>query len=166
MHTNLPLPLGEVPQCAHWGGEGIDTDNTLSVKNQRFLPALPKGERNLSLWGSDGSAACGRASDLSEWQGPMGDDAASAARRTSRVPTGSLGGRLEAGVQGNKTHRHRQASRSVPPRAGSFVSFLPEQERHPPEACCRFAALYRGIATSQKTGHSEPVRTLAWESPS
>ena len=48
---------------------------------------------------------------------------------------GSRGGRLEAGVQGNKTHRHRQASRSVPPRAGSFVSFLPEQERHPPEAC-------------------------------
>ena len=54
--------------------------------------------------GSDGSAACGRASDLSEWQGPMGDDAASAARRTSRVPTGSRRGRLEGGVQMNDSH--------------------------------------------------------------
>ena len=35
----LPLPLGEVPQCAHWGGEGVVGQGecgkeTLSVKNR------------------------------------------------------------------------------------------------------------------------------------
>ena len=48
----LPLPLGEVPQCAHWGGEGNyapakQAQDTLSVKN-RFQRAdfcqLSQGE--------------------------------------------------------------------------------------------------------------------------
>ena len=71
---------------------------------------------------------------------------------------GSRGGRLEAGVQGNETHRHRQASRSVPPRAGSFVSFLPEQERHPPEAC---RILINGFVIARGCHTFSPARKYA-----
>ena len=41
----------------------------------------------LSL-GSDGSAACGGFSDLSEWPGSVSDDAAPSARRAPGTPTG------------------------------------------------------------------------------
>ena len=38
--------------------------------------------------GSDGSAAGGGCSDLSEWPGSVSDEAAPTARRALRIPTG------------------------------------------------------------------------------
>ena len=37
----LPLPLGEVPRCAHWGGEGLDANASLWIKG-----GAPKGRRD------------------------------------------------------------------------------------------------------------------------
>ena len=47
----LPLPPGEVPQCAHWGGEGMHHTNPLSqiACGGCDLPALPKGEPGAPL---------------------------------------------------------------------------------------------------------------------
>ena len=42
LRQNSPLPLGEVPQITDLGRRGLVI--SLSVKNQRFLPALPEGE--------------------------------------------------------------------------------------------------------------------------
>ena len=45
----LPLPLGEVPQCAHWGGEG-ENITPLSQKSQIFAGS-PKGRTKAAFGG-------------------------------------------------------------------------------------------------------------------
>ena len=43
--TPLASPFGRGAQCAHWAERvSYHCFDTLSVKNQRFLPALPEGE--------------------------------------------------------------------------------------------------------------------------
>ncbi len=40
-NSPLPLPLGEVPQCTHWGGEG-KLQHPLSQKSKIFASS-PRG---------------------------------------------------------------------------------------------------------------------------